>query len=504
VTSWFGRIFGRSSAVAEVHALPVPGDTSIAKYEMASPPRAGRPSQVIGVPGTAVFGGYPQSLEQNALLNGTRKWTTYANNLANRPPVAAAVRYVLNLVAMPSWHWEPADDTSEAQEIADLTEDIFDDLETPWRRVIKRMAMYRYEGLGWHEWTSKRREDGAIGFLDVAARRPHTLERWQVDETGVVIGVWQRSPQTGVEIYIPRWKSVYLRDDAVSDSPEGVGLFRHIVDACNRLTRYELLEGYGYETDLRGIPYIRAPLLELAKLVEQGPPNGLTAAQRDEILQPLRTAMDNHIRGLSTSVMVDSSHYPTIEGNPSTVERMSFELLRGDSAPHADIAQAIIRANHEIMRVLGAEVLMVGGDGKGSYSLAKDKTQALMVVVDGTLQEIGEAVRKDLVEPLGRLNGWDPALLPWPKIDPLRYRDIEQVTSALAQMAQAGSPMDIDDPADAAVRDVLGLPHRNPSVLDANAADAALLPVMPEPTDPDAGDAERPVTKRTRRPPWVR
>lgn len=498
--NWFGRLFGRGASVSgalPALALP-PASEEVAKAAPAAPPGNARPSQVLGVPGTAVFGGYPQTTEQNAAVAGSRKWTTYASNLANRPAVAAGVRYVLNLVSMPNWRWEPPDESPEAADIAELVEDIFDDLTTPWRRVVRRMAMYRYDGCGWHEWTSKRRDDGAIGLLDVAPRRPHTLERWQVDEHGAVIGVWQRSPQTGIEIYIPRWKAVYLRDDSISDSPEGLGLFRHVVDACNRLARYEQLEGFGYETDLRGIPYIRAPLLELAKLVDKGPPDGLTAGQRDEILRPLRDAMDNHIRGLSTSVMVDSSTYPTLEGNPSGEARMSFELLRGDSSPHADIAKSIIRVNHEIMRVLGAEVLLVGGDGKGSYSLAKDKTQALMVVVDGTLQELGEAVRKDLVEPLGRLNGWDPALLPWPKIDPLRYRDIEQVTSAMAQLAQAGSPMDVDDPADEALRDVLGLPHRKPRAARMAEMDAmiggkpATAPPPAAVDDPEAADAERP------------
>jgi hypothetical protein len=496
--SIWSRFFGRSSTAL---ALPAPQTPHVAApvddFDFSKAAGAS-PNTVLGVPGTPVFSGFAFTAEMNDALIGLRKWTTYANNLANTPSVAAAVRYVLNLVCMPNWRWEAPDDSgSKGEEIADQVDDILNDMKSPWRRVVRRMAMYRYDGCGWHEWTAKRREDGGIGLLDVAARRPHTLYRWLMDDQGYVEAAVQKSPQTGAEITIPRWKAVYLKDDSISDSPEGVGLFRHVVDACNARARFAQLERMGFETDLRGIPYIRAPLLELAKMVAK---SEITDAQKDAILAPLRTIMDSHVRGESTSVMVDSSTYPNIQGDPTAQPRMSFELMRGESAPHEAIAAAISRLDHEIMRILGAEVLMVGGDGKGSYSLAKDKTQSLMVVVDGTLQEIGEAVRKDLIEPLGRLNGWPLELLPWPKIDPLRFRDVEQVTAALRDLATAGAPLDPQDPAADEVRDMLGLSRRDPLLLEETDEDSALVP---PPDDPDAEDAERddepPPKKRRRR-----
>ena len=59
-------------------------------------------------------------------------------------------------------------------------------------------------------------------------------------------------------------------DDTIDDSPEGMGLFRHLVKIADRLERYELLEGWGFETDLRGVPVARGPFTDLEVMVQNG------------------------------------------------------------------------------------------------------------------------------------------------------------------------------------------------------------------------------------------
>ena len=120
--------------------------------------------------------------------------------------------------------------------------------------------MYRFYGFSIQEWTARRRDDGFLTFADIAPRSQRTIERWDVDEAGQVLGALQRSPQTQEEIYLPREKLLYIVDDTLNDSPEGLGLFRHLVAPSRRLKRYEQLEGFGFETDLRGIPIGRSPV----------------------------------------------------------------------------------------------------------------------------------------------------------------------------------------------------------------------------------------------------
>ena len=79
------------------------------------------------------------------------------------------------------------------------------------------------------------------------------------------------------------------------------------------------------------------------------------------------------------------------------------------------------------------------------------------MLVDGALQEIGKTVEKDLLETLWRLNGWPPEMLPEIVVESVRAQDVEQISGALRDMAQAGAPMMPDDPAVPEVRALLGL-----------------------------------------------
>jgi hypothetical protein len=123
------------------------------------------------------------------------------------------------------------------------------------------------------------------------------------------------------------------------------------------------------------------------------------------------------------------------------------------------MAMAIERLNREMARVLGVEHLLLGSDSAGSFALSKDKTQSFGLIVASTLQEIKETFQSDFLVPLFELNGWDFDLMPTFKVEQIQYRDIEQVTTALRDMATAGATLMPDDPAINEVRDLLGLSH---------------------------------------------
>src|SRR6185436_13650441 len=94
-------------------------------------------------------------------------------------------------------------------------------------------------------------------------------------------------------IYLPRAKLVHTVDNSLNDNPEGLGLFRHLAKESVKLERYELLEGWGFETDLRGIPVARGPLKELREAVKAGK---LSQADMDALLKPLKDFLANHIK----------------------------------------------------------------------------------------------------------------------------------------------------------------------------------------------------------------
>lgn len=419
----------------------------------------------VGAPGTAIYGGYIVENEKDPRVSGRQKFTTFSNMLANASIVAAGVRLFLNLVSKAAWNADPIDDSAEAVEVAEFVKSVMDDMTTPWHRVVRRAAMFRFYGFSIQEWTAKRRDDGKIGLLDIEARPQQTIERWDVDESGTLRGVFQENPTTSQEHYLPRGKTIYCVDDSLNDSPAGLGLFRHLVSRYHALQRYELLEAWGFERDLRGTPIGRGPLAEMAKLVTTGT---LTAEQVAELRAPIEAFVSNALKGKDTGLILDSAVYRTTDehGSPSSTPQWTVELLSGQTTSQPEMAKAIERLNREMARVMGVEHLLLGADSKGSHALSADKSLTFGLLVASTLQELVGVFQADFLDPLFQLNGWDPKLKPKLTVEAVQYRDIVEVTTALRDMATAGVPIMPDDPVVNVIRKLLGLPNQPESSID--------------------------------------
>lgn len=412
-----------------------------------------------GVSSIVSWGGFLDDGERDQALTGSNKYLTYSNILANVSIVAAGVRYFLNLVSRPQWKVEAPKGVPGAERYAELVESMMYDrnLRRPWTSIVKRAATFPLYGFSIQEWTAYLRKDGVIGMLDIAPRPQSTIYRWDVSQHGEVFGASQLSPNTAREIYIPRWKMVYVVDDSLSDSPEGLGLFRHVAESARRLRRYEQLEGWGYETDLRGVPVGRAPLAALRELLAN---NEITQADYDAALLGLRNFLRGHVKTPNQGIMLDSITYEDRETRkPSGELKWNLELLRAEATSHPELLRSIERVNREIARILGVEQLLLGDNGVGSFAMAKEKNHNFAIVIDSTLEKLREVFEKDWLGPIWRLNGWPEEAMPEIKTDRLQFRDIEQVTGALERLARAGATMMPDDPAINDIRDQMGLSH---------------------------------------------
>lgn len=431
--------------------------------------RKPRPTETVGAPGTAVIGGQIAENERRSDLFDREKYRTFSEILANTSIVAAGVRYFLNLTASSGWTFKPAD-VPEGERYADLAEEcLTHDPSTSWARIVRRAAMFRFYGFGFQEWTIRRRDDGVLTFADVAPRPQVTIERWDMADDGTVLGVEQRNPQNMQALYLPRSKMVYLVDDTLSDSPAGLGLFRHIVKPAKALERYEQLEGFGFEGDLRGIPVGRAPYTKLRRMVADG---DLTQKEAEDAVRALELFIQKHIKTPQLGLLLDSAVYEAKDEaeRPSGAPEYGLELLQGASTSLPDMARSIDRINREIARVLGVEALMLGDGNRGSHALSKDKTQQFTLTVNATLDEIVDAFRNDLLVTLWQLNGWPEEAMPEMSTESVEYKDIEQITGALRDMAQAGAPIAPDDPVIEDVRGLLNLSLPDRTAMEADMA----------------------------------
>lgn len=447
-----------------------------------APSQAFSPFQTVGKGGVAVFAGRVMSREKGPAVTGSQRWITYNEMLANTSIVAAGVRYFLNIVAAAKWNVQPADpeepDDGDSHLVADFIEDVLHGMDTPWRKVARRASSYRFMGFGIQEWTAKRDPDGMISLADIQPRPQHTIDRWEVDPVGQVKGVWQLPPQSGEYIFIPRPKTLYLVDDTLTDSPEGMGLYRHLVEPYMRLNKYLLLEGQGFERDLRGIPIGRVPYQAIKAAVANG---AFTEAEGSKLTEAIESFVKMQTKSEDTSIVLDSAPYTvqTETGRSiSGVMQYGLELLQGQSPDFAANAAAVERINMEMARILGAEHLMLGsGAGSANRALAEDKSRNFYQTVNGTLDDIADQTNKDLIARICDLNGIKEELRPKLTHSDISFRAVSEITASLRDMATAGAVLKPDDPAINDVRDMLGI-KRPP---EPTAADMGLVNPMVDP-----------------------
>jgi hypothetical protein len=432
------------------------------------------PMSTIGHGGIAIYGGFLQNNDKNPELIGLRKYKTFSEILANVAIVAAGVRYRLGQVGKANWTFQPASETNdevasdEAIRIAELVEDILYDMATPFPKVVRRASLHQFYGFSVQEWTAKKRDDGVIGFKDIEPRAQHTIERWDIDVSGTVHGVEQTSPQTLVPIYIPRAKILYVVDDTLNESPEGMGILRHLAPVTSRLQRFEQLEGFGLESDLRGIPVGRAPYRMLMDAQNKGL---LTEAQRLDLVREIEEFVGNHIKNPALGLVLDSQVYQSQDegSTPSSVRQFDIELLKSESSSQGECAAAINRLCWEAAILLGIEGMLLGAKAEGSYALSKDKSSSFALRVDSALSDVAEAIRRDILGPLFALNGWDRALMPEPIPEKMQRASVQEITAALRDIATAGAPLDVEDQAIDVVRTLLGLPEHETINLELDA-----------------------------------
>jgi len=445
------------------------------QWHIPGTPRSS-PSKEVGGSGTPIYGGFVDDGEKSSKLTSANKHKTAADILTNISVIAASVRYFLNLLSNPDWAVEPADDSAEAKELAEFVESAMADLPVSWTRLVRRVGMYRFHGFSIHEWTSIKREDGRIVFTTIDSRPQHTIERWERNDNDDIIGVWQRKPQGGIEVPIDRWKLIYLVDDTLTDNPEGLGWFRHLVDPAERLKEYLKLEKTGYERNLAGIPVGRAPITGINRSVKN---KTLTEQEGKTLLKGLTDFVSLELKQKNTGLILDSQTFESVtsEGTqPSATEQWGIELLTGDASGIAELGEAIKRLNVEMARIIGTENIFTGEGGSGSLALSKDKSANLYLNVQSTLTEMAEQFNHDFIEALWALNGLDKKLMPKFKPEDVAFKDVESIAGVLRDMALAGAVLSPDDPAIDDMRDMLGV-SRQPDPVDI----AETPPLKPKP-----------------------
>lgn len=416
-----------------------------------------RPFVQQGVVGTVVYSGYVQTREKSSKWIGAQKYVTISDMVVNTSIIAAGIAYTSGLVAHPRWSVRPAvKGDPEAEAAAELVEECLHDLTIPWSRVVRRAFMHKPYGFSVQEWTAKKRPDGRIGLASVLPRPQVTIERWSTDDSGQVDGVWQRSAKTGELLGLPRGKILYLVEDMLSDSPEGLGTFRMMAEPWERLKTYYDLEARAFERDLRGIPVGRVPYTAINAAVKDGV---LTEAKAASMVKAMEDFVQISIKQSNTGLTMDSAPYLSqgADGDRvAAVPQWGLELLQGSGQGMADVDRAITRTQMEMARILACQHLLLG-DSSGNRALSESMSQNLYLMSNAALTDIAAGVNHDIVGPICVLNNVPEQYWPTCEVEDVTFKDAESVAAVLKDMATAGATLSPDDPVVTDVRELLGV-----------------------------------------------
>lgn len=458
------------------------------RYGRTPPSQSASPFAEIGHGGMIVQAGRVQARESDPMLAGSRRWEVARDQMTNASIVAAGLRYFLNMTARPSWRADPAHDKPSGKEAAEFVESVIHGTGESWTRIVRRSAIYRFHGFNLAEWTAKKRDDGRIGLASIKPRPCHTIDEWVMDEHMNPLGVWQKHPQISHNVYLPRNKLVYLLDDTLTDSPEGMGWFRHLVEPNKRLKAYLHQEGLGYQRDMSGIPVGRAPLAALDQAVLNGQ---LTRANADKAIKAMEDFVSAKSKQADTGMLLDSQPFTTVKPDGSkevsSALQWGLELLTGTPGTAQELGAAIQRITWDMALIMGVERLLVGREGAGSLSLSQDTSQNLALLINSTLADMAETYDRDIIGPIWAMSGLPDEDRPTLRCEDASFRDAAKVAGVLADMAQAGAMLSPDDPAINDVRDLLGVEHAPDIDPEMAGMVGRVLPI----TDPDDPEAEQ-------------
>lgn len=401
-----------------------------------------------GVDGVVAYAGWIQSNERNSKLVGQQKWIEFANAYQH-PVVAIAV--LLRWALWLGVKWSLQENTSgspAAKKGLEVCEQglLKARLSKPWNKVVAKAANKQFfEGFSIHATGVGRRKDGTVVFTEIEHRPPHTIEQWWREsrgDRGPFVEVTQRTV-SGQTADIPLDECLYLVNDAISDTPDGTGVLRLVLERLRRVSKYEGLEGREMFTNMGGMPIPRAPIEEI-RAATTG-----TDAQKDAAVvamtQALRDVAGERVKSPETQpyMMLDSA---TFKGsNPdaiSAIKKWDIEIVKGEVSGLVEIRKTITDETLQVARVLGIEFVMVGGgDTAGTFGMHESKVDMFVDTMNAQKLDIAGSAEQQLLRRLCVLNGLDPdEACPTLVASPIKRADVMKAVETIAKLNMAGLP----------------------------------------------------------------
>ena len=385
--------------------------------------------------------------------------------MRNNPTVGSAMNVYRMMMARIPWDVAaPEGATDQEKARADAVRTMMSDMDHSWGSFIDSVIPYLEYGFSVNEKVYRRRlkrngskhNDGLIGLKALPVRSQETICGWVFSKDGRELLEVEQSllhvenahlfadrVDSNNKLRIKRNKFLLFSASATNGNPEGNSIFKNIYLAFKQLSLLQDQELLGVAKDIQGILKIVLPPRYF----------DVNASAEDKaVLTRFQQIIDNYNAGTQRGLLV-----PGMIDPESKMHLFTYDLMESKGGAKYDTESIIRRLQGDILSALSVDVLKLGSEGSGSFSLAESKSSILALAIDYRMSEIAAVLNNDLMRSIYEMNGWDTS-----RMAKFVYEDVDEVSleefSKAVQRIFSTSAIEVDRPVMNKIRDMLGLP----------------------------------------------
>lgn len=397
-------------------------------------------------------------------LQGTQAAKIYQQMRDESPIVGACFGTISALLSQATLHARPYNGSTdtEDQRRAAFVDECLQDLKRGQAGTIASLLSMLAHGWSVHEPVfrvrsgyhrdpdlTSRYSDGLIGWSDWAPRLQRTLYRWELKDSGSVLGMWQQAPPTYQAKLLPIDRIIHLVADSSTGSPEGRSCLRNAYDPWYAGRHLQYAVRIGIERDLVGMPVMKVP----AEIITD-PAHAAMKAQYESMVQSVRRCSQEGVL-IASNVDPETKH-PLYE----------LTLIASPGQRTIDISKEIERLERRIAMALLADWIFLGHQAEGSFALADSRTSMFAAAIGGWLKVLVQAINLQAVPQLLAVNGWATDRCPEVFHSDIETPDLGKIGDYISKLYAAQFPFDWanDQPLTDHLRRIAGLPAAGASL----------------------------------------
>jgi hypothetical protein len=383
--------------------------------------------------------------KQRTFLPGPALWQVIEEMMLDST-VSTAFNVYTMFMARVNWKVCPPENATDIEkERTEFIASCKDDMEGSWTSFMTEVLPYLKYGHAIIEKVYRRRlkkngskyNDGKVGIRKLAPRSQETITKWYFSEDGrELLAVGQNmsflqgssrykvnTNDDGV-VELKREKIMIFTADGTKNNPQGKSLLRCVFLPYKQLTLLKDQLMLGVSKDLQGIPYFQIP----PKYLD---PNA--SAEDKAVYESFKVIVKGLAEGTQKGVIL-----PKIIDSETKEDLVSLQLLEAKGGKSFDIPTIITSLQNDILTALSCDVVRLGQNNVGSFSLSSSKENLLAMAIEFRLKEIQEVLNNDLVRQLYELNGWDTSRMCKFEYDDVIDLDMDEYGKYLQRTAAVG------------------------------------------------------------------